>query len=74
MTTRPLAVFDLDGTLADTGHRQHLLRQTPRDWRAFFAAATEDPPPCLKGMGGAPTPPRGWPWRCAAPRTARSSI
>lgn len=44
MTTRPLAVFDLDGTLADAGHRQHLLERTPRDWNAFFAAATDDPP------------------------------
>ncbi|GGU50318.1 hypothetical protein GCM10010211_13260 [Streptomyces albospinus] len=44
MTTRPLAVFDLDGTLADSSHRQHLLRRRPRDWTAFFAAATEDPP------------------------------
>ncbi|MEU9125704.1 hypothetical protein AB0C96_38800 [Streptomyces sp. NPDC048506] len=44
MTTRPLAVFDLDGTLADSGHRQHWLQRNPRDWQAFFAAATEDPP------------------------------
>lgn len=47
MTTResrPLAVFDLDGTLADAGHRQHLLRRSPRDWDAFFAAAPDDPP------------------------------
>ncbi|AJT62778.1 phosphatase domain-containing protein [Streptomyces chattanoogensis] len=44
MTTRPLAVFDLDGTLADSGHRQHLLQRRPRDWNAFFAAATQDPP------------------------------
>ncbi|MGW1376485.1 phosphatase domain-containing protein [Streptomyces sp. NPDC002446] len=44
MTARPLAVFDLDGTLADSGHRQHWLERTPRDWKAFFAAATEDPP------------------------------
>ncbi|UQA91703.1 phosphatase domain-containing protein [Streptomyces halobius] len=44
MTTLPLAVFDLDGTLADSGHRQHLLERTPRDWRAFFAAAPDDPP------------------------------
>ncbi|WP_433859116.1 hypothetical protein [Streptomyces kronopolitis] len=39
MTARPLAVFDLDGT-----HRQHLLEGTPRGWKAFFAAAPEDPP------------------------------
>ncbi|MEU0992129.1 hypothetical protein [Streptomyces sp. NPDC005953] len=41
---RPLAIFDLDGTLADTAHRQHFLERTPRDWGAFFAAAPEDPP------------------------------
>ncbi|GAB7029774.1 hypothetical protein AB0G35_10080 [Streptomyces sp. NPDC021749] len=44
MTPRPLALFDLDNTLADTAHRQHWLRRTPRDWPAFFAAATDDPP------------------------------
>ncbi|MFE0178372.1 HAD family acid phosphatase [Streptomyces sp. NPDC059002] len=41
---RPLAVFDLDGTLADTAHRQRFLERTPRDWNAFFAAAPQDPP------------------------------
>ncbi|MGW1227463.1 phosphatase domain-containing protein [Streptomyces sp. NPDC001478] len=41
---RPLAVFDLDGTLADTAHRQHYLEGSPRDWDGFFAAASEDPP------------------------------
>lgn len=40
----PLAVFDLDGTLADTAHRQRFLERTPRDWNAFFAAAPQDPP------------------------------
>ncbi|MER5886780.1 hypothetical protein ABT160_23395 [Streptomyces sp. NPDC001941] len=43
-TDRPLAVFDLDGTLADSGHRQHHLEGGRRDWNAFFAAAPEDPP------------------------------
>ncbi|MFF8841823.1 hypothetical protein ACF08N_03695 [Streptomyces sp. NPDC015127] len=42
--TRPLAVFDLDGTLSDAGHRQYLLQRTPRAWDAFFAAAPQDPP------------------------------
>ncbi|GAA0598713.1 LNS2 domain-containing protein [Streptomyces crystallinus] len=42
--TRPLAVFDLDGTLADSGHRQHFLEGAGRDWKAFFAAAPADPP------------------------------
>ncbi|MGD6740911.1 LNS2 domain-containing protein [Streptomyces sp. BH106] len=41
---RPLAVFDLDGTLADTAHRQRFLERRPRDWDAFFAAAPQDPP------------------------------
>ncbi|MFF5505166.1 hypothetical protein [Streptomyces roseolus] len=42
--SRPLAVFDLDNTLADTAHRQHFLERRPRDWDAFFAAAPDDPP------------------------------
>jgi FMN phosphatase YigB (HAD superfamily) len=40
----PLAVFDLDNTLADTAHRQRFLERKPRDWDAFFAAAPADPP------------------------------
>jgi phosphoglycolate phosphatase-like HAD superfamily hydrolase len=43
-TSRPLAVFDLDGTLADSAHRQRFLERKPRDWDAFFAAAPQDPP------------------------------
>ncbi|WP_415953236.1 hypothetical protein [Streptomyces sp. KLOTTS4A1] len=41
---RPVAVFDLDNTLADTAHRQRFLARSPRDWAAFFAAAPHDPP------------------------------
>ncbi|MGW0822921.1 phosphatase domain-containing protein [Streptomyces sp. NPDC002845] len=41
---KPLAVFDLDNTLADTAHRQRYLERAPRDWTAFFAAAPHDPP------------------------------
>ncbi|MEU0005261.1 hypothetical protein ABZ079_13435 [Streptomyces sp. NPDC006314] len=40
----PLAVFDLDNTLADTAHRQHFLEGRPRNWDAFFAAAPDDQP------------------------------
>ncbi|MFI6284144.1 hypothetical protein ACIBCM_05180 [Streptomyces sp. NPDC051018] len=56
-TSRPLAVFDLDGTLADSAHRQHFLERRPRDWNAFFAAAPMDPPlaegveRCLRAAG-----------------------
>ena len=40
---RPLAVFDIDGVLADVSHRVHLLERRPQNWRAFFAAAVDDP-------------------------------
>ncbi|MEV6739626.1 hypothetical protein AB0N14_22880 [Streptomyces sp. NPDC051104] len=42
--SRPVAVFDVDNTLADTAHRQRFLRMRPRDWDAFFAAVPQDPP------------------------------
>lgn len=41
---RPLAVFDIDGVLADVRHRLHFLEKRPKDWDGFFDAATEDPP------------------------------
>ena len=39
---RPLAVFDLDGTLADVRHRLPHLVSRPPDWDAFFAAVGAD--------------------------------
>lgn len=39
-------VFDLDGTLAFTSHREHHLKKDPKDWDAFFAACVDDVP-CL---------------------------
>lgn len=39
-------VFDLDGTIALTEHRQHFLERSPRDYDAFFAACADDKP-CL---------------------------
>jgi hypothetical protein len=41
---RPLAVFDVDGVLADVRHRLHHVAGRPKDWDAFFAAALDDPP------------------------------
>ena len=41
---RPLAVFDVDGVLADVRHRLHHLEGRPKDWDAFFGAAIDDPP------------------------------
>lgn len=38
-----LAVVDLDGVLADVRHRLHHVTSRPKDWRAFFGAAPDDP-------------------------------
>ena len=40
---RPYAVIDLDGVLADVGHRLHHLERRPKDWAAFFAGLADDP-------------------------------
>jgi phosphoglycolate phosphatase-like HAD superfamily hydrolase len=40
----PLAVFDIDGVLADVRHRLHHLDSRPKNWDAFFADAPADPP------------------------------
>jgi hypothetical protein len=37
-------VFDLDGTLALTEHREHFLKREPKDWRGFYAACDGDAP------------------------------
>ncbi len=41
---KPVALFDLDGTLADNSHRQALLLNGKKDWDAFFEAQTDDIP------------------------------
>ena len=40
---RPLAVFDIDGVLADVRHRLHHLQARPQRWERFFATADRDP-------------------------------
>lgn len=40
----PLAVFDIDGVLADVRHRLHHVESRPKNWFRFFADLTEDPP------------------------------
>ena len=40
----PLAVFDIDGVLADVAHRLHHIEGRSKDWKAFFDAAPQDPP------------------------------
>jgi len=42
--TRPIAVIDIDGTVADVRHRLHLLdSDSPTKWADFFDAAGDDP-------------------------------
>jgi thiamine monophosphate synthase len=42
--SRPLAVVDVDGVVADVRHRLHHVESRPKAWGAFFAAADRDPP------------------------------
>lgn len=37
-----IAVFDIDGVVADVRHRLHHLERKPKDWTGFFAAAAAD--------------------------------
>lgn len=37
-----IAVFDIDGVLADVRHRLHLVATKPKDWDSFFEAAIHD--------------------------------
>lgn len=37
-----IAVFDIDGVLADPAHRQHHVATRPKDWEAFFAEVGGD--------------------------------
>jgi hypothetical protein len=40
---RPIAVFDVDGVVADVRHRLHHVAGRPKNWRRFFAGAGRDP-------------------------------
>jgi FMN phosphatase YigB (HAD superfamily) len=37
-----IAVFDIDGVVADVRHRVHFVERRPRDWGRFFAGAAAD--------------------------------
>lgn len=37
-------LFDIDGTLANIDHRIHLIKQEPKDWKAFGEASKDDVP------------------------------
>jgi phosphoglycolate phosphatase-like HAD superfamily hydrolase len=36
-------IFDIDGTLVDTGHRLHHIKAKPPNWDAFFTACVSHP-------------------------------
>jgi phosphoglycolate phosphatase-like HAD superfamily hydrolase len=40
---KALAVFDIDGVLADVRHRLHHLEARPQRWERFFQSADRDP-------------------------------
>lgn len=42
MTSRPLAVIDLDGVVADVRHRLHHIGAGKKNWSAFFAGVGDD--------------------------------
>ena len=39
----PLAIVDIDGVVADVRHRLHHVERGRKNWKAFFAAAADDP-------------------------------
>lgn len=38
----PVVVFDMDGVLTNSAHRQHFIEGPEQDWDAFFAACDGD--------------------------------
>lgn len=41
---KPLLLCDIDGTLSDGSHREHLVQGENKDWPAYFAKMFEDGP------------------------------
>jgi hypothetical protein len=37
-----LVVFDIDGTVAEIGHRLHWIQTHPKNWGAFYAGISSD--------------------------------
>lgn len=37
-----IAIFDIDGTLADVSERLHHVQKKPKDWDAFFEGMAQD--------------------------------
>jgi FMN phosphatase YigB (HAD superfamily) len=43
-STGRVVIFDLDGVLCNADERQHFIRSTKKDWKAFFEACADDQP------------------------------
>ena len=41
---KKIFIVDIDGTLADLGHRLHFIQSTPKQWDAFYEACDHDAP------------------------------
>jgi tRNA uridine 5-carbamoylmethylation protein Kti12 len=41
---RPIVIVDIDGTLADGSHRQHLVEGEKKDWKSYFELCGDDEP------------------------------
>lgn len=41
---KKVIIFDIDGTLADSDHRLHLINGHKKEWQLFFDGAADDPP------------------------------
>ena len=44
MPSDTIIVFDIDGVLSDSRHREHHLESSPKDWASFFAMLADDAP------------------------------
>lgn len=43
-SNRPIAIIDIDGTIAKVGNRGQYLEQCPIDWSAFYKDSFDDEP------------------------------
>jgi predicted kinase len=41
---KPILLCDIDGTLSDGSHREHLVKGEKKDWPAYFSLLSEDSP------------------------------
>jgi phosphoglycolate phosphatase-like HAD superfamily hydrolase len=41
---KKIVIFDLDGTLMNIEHRMHFIKETPKDYHAFYKACSGDTP------------------------------